>query len=137
MHIIRKLIISILYSNFSDCSRINFFKVLFSQKEIYKFRKWTYGCQGERTIREFGMVMYALLHLEWITSKDLLYSPWNSAQWYAAAWIGGSLGKNEYICICMAESLHCSPGTITALLMGYTPIQNKNSKTNVLFSDHI
>ena len=27
-------------------------------------------------------------------------------------------------CICMAESLHCSPETIT-LLIGYTPIQNK------------
>ena len=25
----------------------------------------------------------------------------------------------------MAESLHCSPGTITTLLIGYTPIQNK------------
>ena len=27
-------------------------------------------------------------------------------------------------CICMAESLHCSPGTITTLLISYTPIQN-------------
>ena len=27
-------------------------------------------------------------------------------------------------CICMAESLHHSPETITALLIGYTPIQN-------------
>ena len=27
-------------------------------------------------------------------------------------------------CICMAESLHCSPETITTLLIGYTPIQN-------------
>ena len=25
-------------------------------------------------------------------------------------------------CICMAESLHCSPEAITALLMDYTPI---------------
>ena len=28
-------------------------------------------------------------------------------------------------CICMAESLHSSPETITKLLIGYTPIQNK------------
>ena len=35
----------------------------------------------------------------------------------------GSLGKNGYI-ICMAESIRCSPETIT-LLIGYTPIQNK------------
>ena len=31
-------------------------------------------------------------------------------------------------CICMAESLHWSPGTITVLLIGYTPIQNKKLK---------
>ena len=28
-------------------------------------------------------------------------------------------------CICMAESLHCSPEAITTLLIGYTSIQNK------------
>ena len=28
-------------------------------------------------------------------------------------------------CICMAESLHCSPKTVTKLLIGYTPIENK------------
>ena len=28
-------------------------------------------------------------------------------------------------CICMAESLCCSPETITTLLIGFTPIQNK------------
>ena len=31
-------------------------------------------------------------------------------------------------CICMAESLHCSPETITTLLIGYTLIQNKKLK---------
>ena len=30
--------------------------------------------------------------------------------------------------ICMAESLSCSPETITTLLIGYTPIQNKKFK---------
>ena len=38
-------------------------------------------------------------------------------------------------CICMAESLHCSPETTTTLLIGYTPIQNvfgvKNINTNL------
>ena len=32
------------------------------------------------------------------------------------------------VCICMAESLHCPPETITTLLIGYTPIQNKKFK---------
>ena len=30
--------------------------------------------------------------------------------------------------ICMAESLHCSPKTITTLLVGYTPVQKKKNK---------
>ena len=31
-------------------------------------------------------------------------------------------------CIYIAESLHCSPETITTLLIDYTPIQNKKLK---------
>ena len=31
-------------------------------------------------------------------------------------------------CICMAESLCCSPETTTTLLTGYTPVQNKKFK---------
>ena len=34
----------------------------------------------------------------------------------------GLWGENGYMY--MAESLHCSPETITTLLTGYTPIQN-------------
>ena len=33
-----------------------------------------------------------------------------------------------YICICVAESLFCSLETVTALLIGYTSIQNKELK---------
>ena len=28
-------------------------------------------------------------NFKWITNKDLLYSIWNSAQYYVAAWMGG------------------------------------------------
>ena len=35
------------------------------------------------------------------------------------------LAKGMYTCTCMAESLRCSPETITALLIGYTPIHKK------------
>ena len=31
-------------------------------------------------------------------------------------------------CICLAESHYCPPETITRLLIGYTPIQNKKLK---------
>ena len=37
-------------------------------------------------------------------------------------------------CICVAESLHCLPETKTALLIGYTPIQNKNVKKKMELS---
>ena len=33
--------------------------------------------------------MNTLLHLKWITNKNLLYSTWNSAQCYVPAWMGG------------------------------------------------
>ena len=42
--------------------------------------------------RETPMDMYTLLHLKWITNKDLLYSTENSAQCYVAAWTGGENG---------------------------------------------
>ena len=50
-------------------------------------------------VREFGMDMYTLLYVKWITNKDLLYSTWNSAQCYVAAWMGGEFGENGYISV--------------------------------------
>ena len=38
------------------------------------------------------MDTYTLLHLKWITNKDLLYSTGNSAQCYVAAWMEGEFG---------------------------------------------
>ena len=82
------------------------------------------------------MVMYKLLDLKWITEKeDLLYSTWNSAQYYMVARMGGDLfvclflrGWEMDTCICMAESLHCLSETITTVLIGHIPIQNKKLK---------
>ena len=47
----------------------------------------------------------------------------------------GVLGRMD-TCICMAESLCCPPETTTILLIGYTPIQNKNLKKKVSFEPH-
>lgn len=38
------------------------------------------------------MDVYALLYLNWMASKDLLYSTANSAQSYVVAWVGGEVG---------------------------------------------
>ena len=65
-----------------------------------------------------------LLHLAWMTNKDPLYSTGDSAQHCAAAWMGGGLGMMD-TGIRVAETLHYLPATITALLIGYNPIQNK------------
>ena len=50
-------------------------------------------CQGEEwgkgIVREFGMDMYTLLYLKWITDKDQLYSTGSSAQCYMTTWMGG------------------------------------------------
>ena len=48
------------------------------------------GRRGE--VREFGMDIYTMLYLKWITNKDLLYSTWNSAQRYVPAWMGEGFG---------------------------------------------
>ena len=51
-----------------------------------------------------------------ITNKDLLYSTGNSPQCSLAAWMGGEFGGEWIQCLCMTESLSCSPETITASL---------------------
>ena len=62
------------------------------------------------------------------TKNDLLYSTGNSAQCYVAAWMEGEFGEEVDTCVCMAVSLCGSPETITVLLTGYLPIQNKKFK---------
>ena len=52
---------------------------------------------GEGIVREFGIDMYTLLYLKWITNKVLLCSTGNSAQCYVAAWMGGEFGENGYM----------------------------------------
>ena len=47
---------------------------------------------GEGIVREFGIDVYTLLCLKWITNNDLLYSTGNSAQCCVAAWMGGEFG---------------------------------------------
>ena len=53
----------------------------------------------EGIVRELGMDIYTLLYLEWITSKDLWYSTWNTPHYSAPAWMGGAYGE-EWIQVC-------------------------------------
>ena len=63
--------------------------------------------------------MYTLLYLKWMTNKNQLHSTWNSAQCYVPSWMGTGFGR-EWIHVCMTESLHCLPETVTTLLIGYS-----------------
>ena len=63
------------------------------------------------------MDRYTLLYLQWITNKHLLYSIAQETLLNVVRQPGweGSLGESGYTCIYMAESLRCSPETITTL----------------------
>ena len=54
---------------------------------------WGSGGEWEEGIvREFGMHMYSLLYVKWITNKDLLYSTGNSVQYHVEGWMGREFG---------------------------------------------
>ena len=72
---------------------------------------------GKGIVRELGVDMDTLLYLTWRTSKDLLDSTGNSAQFHVAAGMGGEFGENGYMYMYIVESLCCPPETITTLFV--------------------
>ena len=54
---------------------------------------------GEGKIREFGMDIYTLLYLKWITYKNLLLSAGSSAQCYVTVWMREEFRENGYMCM--------------------------------------
>ena len=96
---------------------------LIIEKATHRLREWTYGCQGEGIVREFGMDMYTLLYLEWGTFRDLLRCTWYCAQCFLAAWMGEKFERgwiHVYVWL--------SPFTVHLKLpqhcSGHTTIQN-------------
>ena len=63
---------------------------------------------------------------------DLVCSTGTSAQCYVAARMRGEFG-GEWIHVCVAEPLCCPPETMTTLLIGYVPMQNKKFKIKQFF----
>ena len=59
------------------------------QKQTHRLREGSYGYLWERRkeglVREFGMDLYILVYLKWVTNKVLLHSTGNSAQGYMGA----------------------------------------------------
>ena len=57
----------------------------------------------------------------------VLYSTWNSAQYHVAAWMGVGFGGEGYTCVWLSPfTVHLK---LTALLISYTPIQNKKFRS--------
>ena len=75
---------------------------------------------AERIVREFGVDMFILPYLKWITNKDLLYSTRNTAQCYVAAWMGGESGR-EWIYVYAWLSTFNFHLKLSYLLIGYKP----------------
>ena len=48
-------------------------------------------------VEEFGMVMYVMLYLKWVSNKDLLCSTGNSANVIRQPGWEGNLGENGYM----------------------------------------
>ena len=67
-----------------------------------------------------------------VFKMDLLCSTGTSAQCYVAARMRGEFG-GEWIHVCVAEPLCCPPETMTTLLIGYVPMQNKKFKIKQFF----
>ena len=99
---------------------------LSKQKETHRLIKWTYSCWGEGMVREFGMVMYTLLSLKWITNKDLLYSTWNSAQCYVAVWMEEGIYLYDWVPFLFTWSYH----NIVNWLYPNTKLKVQNKKKN-------
>ena len=49
--------------------------------------------RAKDSLGEFGIDVYTLLYLKWITNEVLLCSTGKSAWYYVAAWMGGELGR--------------------------------------------
>jgi len=76
--------------NWTDLQNRNRLTVLESELRVAREKNWGRD-------REFGIDMYTLLHLKWITDKDLLYSIENSTQvMWQPGW-EGSLKENGYM----------------------------------------
>ena len=106
-------------------------KKLFSLKasKLYSI-SYPKSSPGE-IVREFGMDVYTLLYLKWRTNHDLLYSAGTllNVMWQPGSGVGRFGG--EWMCAHVWLSpFYCPPGTTTTLLTDYTPVQNKNFKTD-------
>ena len=76
---------------------------------------------GKGVVREFGIDMYPLLYLKWITDKGLLLHSTRDCSMLHGSLDGRGVWGRKDTCICMAELLCCASETIILLIV-YSPI---------------
>ena len=78
-----------------------------------------------------------LLYLKRITNKDLPYSTGNSAQCYVNNQSGKRIWKRIDACVCITESLCCTPVTIATFLVNDTKKKKKEMHKSEFISTHV
>lgn len=86
--------------------------------------KRTHSCQWQKNRVWDGHAYTAVFKMG---NKALLQTRGNSAQHHVAGWMGVGVGRRG-VSMWMAESLRCSPETVTTSFIGCTPTQNKKFK---------
>ena len=80
------------------------------------------------------MDVYTLIYFKWITNSQ---GPPIEHMELCLILCGSRGGRGVWgrmdTCICMPESLHCSPETVTTLLIGHTQCKTKISKGVTIF----
>ena len=51
-------------------------------KQTHRLKNKVLVTRGKGIVKEFGIDMYTLLYLKWVSNKNLLYSTGKSAQCY-------------------------------------------------------
>ena len=90
-------------------------KLLTKKKETHRLRKQTYSCQGKEGEKGQLGSLGGRVH-------TAIFKVDNQCSMLHGSLKGRGVWGRMDTCICMDESLHCSPETITTLLIGYTPI---------------
>ena len=94
-------------------------KVTFKIIRLKKISFWIVG--------GLGMDMYTVLWLKRRADRDHT----EFCSMLCGGLDGRGVGGRMDTCVCMAESLCCSPETVTTLLTGYIPIQNNKLKKKI------
>ena len=82
----------------------------------------------ERRVKEFGMHRYTAIFKMDNQKGPTVQHKEPYSMLCGSLEMRGEVGGKTDTCICMAESLGCSPETITTLLTSHSPIENKRLK---------